>query len=42
MHCRIAERVLIPDAAHLPNLDAPRAYNQLMYEFALRHLPAAA
>jgi pimeloyl-ACP methyl ester carboxylesterase len=37
-----AERVLIPDAAHLPNLDAPRAYNQLMYEFSLRILPAAA
>ena len=37
-----AEHVLIPDAAHLPNLDAPHAYNQLMSGFALRHLPAAA
>jgi 3-oxoadipate enol-lactonase len=37
-----AERVSIPDAAHLPNLDVPHAYNQLMYEFAHRHLPAAA
>ena len=37
-----AEQVLIPDAAHLPNLDAPREYNQLMSEFARRHLPAAA
>ena len=37
-----AEHVLIPEAAHLPNLDAPRAYNQLMSGFARRHLPAAA
>jgi 3-oxoadipate enol-lactonase len=37
-----AEHVLIPDAAHLPNLDAPREYNQLMSGFARRHLPAAA
>jgi len=37
-----AEQVLIPDAAHLPNLDAPREYNQLMSGFARRHLPAAA
>ena len=28
--------------AHLPNLDAPRDYNQIMSEFARRHLPAAA
>ena len=28
--------------AHLPNLDAPHAYNQIMTEFARRHLPAAA
>ncbi len=37
-----AERVLVPDAAHLPNLDAPREYNRLMSGFAHRHLPAAA
>lgn len=37
-----AEHVIIPDAAHLPNLDAPREYNQLMSGFARRHLPAAA
>jgi pimeloyl-ACP methyl ester carboxylesterase len=37
-----AERVLLPDAGHLPNLDVPSAYNQLMREFAHRHLPAAA
>ena len=37
-----AERVLIQDAAHLPNLDAPREYNRLMSGFARRHLPAAA
>jgi pimeloyl-ACP methyl ester carboxylesterase len=37
-----AEHALIPDAGHLPNLDAPREYNQLMSGFARRHLPAAA
>lgn len=37
-----AEQVLIPDAGHLPNLDSPREYNQLMSGFARRHLPAAA
>jgi len=37
-----AEHVLVPGAAHLPNLDAPDAYNLLMTEFARRHLPAAA
>jgi pimeloyl-ACP methyl ester carboxylesterase len=37
-----AEYVLIPEAGHLPNLDAPQAYNQLMSGFARRHLPAAA
>lgn len=37
-----AEHMLIPNAAHLPNLDAPREYNQLMSGFARRHLPAAA
>jgi pimeloyl-ACP methyl ester carboxylesterase len=38
----LAEHALVPDAAHLPNLDAPAAYNGLMTEFARRHLPAAA
>jgi len=37
-----AEQVLVQDAAHLPNLDAPREYNRLMSGFARRHLPAAA
>ena len=37
-----AEHVLIQNAAHLPNLDAPREYNQIMSGFARRHLPAAA
>lgn len=37
-----AEYVLIPQAAHLPNLDAPHAYNQLISGFARRHLSAAA
>ena len=37
-----AEQVLVPNAAHLPNLDSPREYNQLMSGFARRHLPAAA
>ena len=35
-------RVILDDAAHLPNLDAPHEYNQLICEFARRHLPAAA
>jgi len=33
---------IIEGTAHLPNLDAPREYNQLMSGFARRHLPAAA
>jgi pimeloyl-ACP methyl ester carboxylesterase len=37
-----AEHLFIPQAGHLPNLDAPLAYNRIMYEFARRHLPAAA
>lgn len=37
-----AEYSVVPDAGHLPNLDAPREYNQLMSGFARRHLPAAA
>jgi pimeloyl-ACP methyl ester carboxylesterase len=37
-----AKRVLIENAAHLPNLDAPRDYNQLISEFASRQMPAAA
>lgn len=37
-----AEHVFIPQAGHLANLDAPLAYNQIMSEFARRHLPAAA
>ena len=37
-----AEHVFVQDAAHLPNLDAPLRYNQILSEFARRHLPAAA
>jgi pimeloyl-ACP methyl ester carboxylesterase len=37
-----AEHVFVPDAAHLPNLDAPLRYNQILSEFARRHVPAAA
>ena len=37
-----AEHAFIPQAAHLPNLDAPLSYNTLMSEFARRHLPVAA
>ena len=37
-----ADHVVIAHAAHLPNLDAPQTYNQLMSDFARRHLPAAA
>jgi len=37
-----AEHVFVQGAAHLPNLDAPQRYNQLLSEFARRHLPAAA
>lgn len=32
-----AERALIPDAAHLPNLDRPAEYNRLVLEFIERH-----
>jgi pimeloyl-ACP methyl ester carboxylesterase len=38
----VAEHVFIPHAAHLPNLDAPQTYNELMSAFARRHLSAAA
>jgi 3-oxoadipate enol-lactonase len=37
-----AHHLLIENAAHLPNLDAPRDYNRLISEFACRQLPAAA
>ena len=37
-----ADHVFIQQAAHLPNLDAPQAYNQIMSEFAHRPVPAAA
>jgi pimeloyl-ACP methyl ester carboxylesterase len=32
-----AERALIPDAGHLPNLDNPAAYNRLVLSFIERH-----
>jgi 3-oxoadipate enol-lactonase len=37
-----ADHVILDDAAHLPNLDAPRVYNRLISEFASRLVPAAA
>jgi len=37
-----ADYALIEGAAHLPNLDAPHAYNRFICEFASRHIPAAA
>lgn len=37
-----ASHVLIQNAAHLPNLDAPRDYNRLISEFASRQMPVAA
>jgi pimeloyl-ACP methyl ester carboxylesterase len=37
-----AQHVIVDDAAHLPNLDAPLRYNQIVSDFARRHLPAAA
>jgi pimeloyl-ACP methyl ester carboxylesterase len=35
-----AERVLIPDAGHLPNLDNPDEYNRLVDSFIERHAAA--
>ena len=35
-----AERVLIPDAGHLPNLDNPAEYNRLVHSFIERHAAA--
>jgi pimeloyl-ACP methyl ester carboxylesterase len=37
-----AEHVTLPQAGHLPNLDTPFAYNQIVSGFARRHLTAAA
>ena len=37
-----AERVLIPDAGHLPNLDNPLAYNEAIQSFLRRQSRAAA
>jgi 3-oxoadipate enol-lactonase len=39
---RGSELVILDNAAHLPNLDAPREYNRLISEFASRLMPAAA
>ena len=38
----LAERVLLPGAGHLPNLDAPRAYNDALQAFLQRQSRAAA
>jgi pimeloyl-ACP methyl ester carboxylesterase len=38
----LAEHVVIPGAGHLPNLDAPRAYNEALREFLQRQARAAA
>ncbi|HLB85301.1 MAG TPA: alpha/beta hydrolase, partial [Steroidobacteraceae bacterium] len=35
-----AERALIPDAGHLPNLDNPAEYNRLVHSFIERHAAA--
>jgi pimeloyl-ACP methyl ester carboxylesterase len=32
-----AEHAIVPDAAHLPNLDNPHAYNATLRDFLLRH-----
>ncbi|HEX9707333.1 MAG TPA: alpha/beta hydrolase [Steroidobacteraceae bacterium] len=37
-----AERVLVPDAGHLPNLDNPAAYNEAIQSFLRRQSRAAA
>jgi pimeloyl-ACP methyl ester carboxylesterase len=37
-----ANRAIIAGAGHMPNLDAPRAYNQIVNKFARRHLSAVA
>jgi 3-oxoadipate enol-lactonase len=37
-----ASHDIIAGAGHLPNLDAPAAYNAIINEFARRHLPAVA
>jgi pimeloyl-ACP methyl ester carboxylesterase len=38
----LAERVVVPGAGHLPNLDAPRAYNDAIQAFLRRQTRAAA
>ena len=38
----LAERVVIAGAGHLPNLDAPRAYNEALQAFLRRQARAAA
>jgi 3-oxoadipate enol-lactonase len=38
----LAERVVVPGAGHLPNLDAPRAYNDAVQAFLERQSRAAA
>jgi pimeloyl-ACP methyl ester carboxylesterase len=38
----MVERVVVPGAGHLPNLDAPRAYNDAVQAFLDRQLRAAA
>ncbi len=38
----LGERVVVPGAGHLPNLDAPRAYNEALRSFLERRSRAAA
>lgn len=38
----LAERALVPDAGHLPNLDNPRRYDELLRQFLRRQSRAAA
>jgi len=37
-----SEIVVVANAGHMPNLDAPDDYNRIVSEFARRHLPVAA
>ncbi len=37
-----SELLVVPNAGHMPNLDAPAEYNRIVSEFARLHLPVAA
>lgn len=44
LHAALAasELLIVANAGHMPNLDAPDDYNRIVNEFARRHLPVAA